>query len=181
MNTDLLDLLLKAVGTVTALVAAAAGAVRYFREQERNRILRREELAWRKAEFVFRLAEKFDADEEYRQAIQITDFAKGLPEGSSLERVLGTELLDLTPEERACRFTIDHYLDFFDRLYHLVFVLRVFTTKDIVCFAWYIRRLGHCDLVAQYAHRHGYDDVLKLHEVFAEHYQTPKENGVYPQ
>lgn len=180
MSLDQWDLYLKIIGTIVVLVGAITGGIKYFREQEKTRALRKQELDWKKAEFVFQMAQAFDKDEIYQQAVRMIDFGTGFPENSTLERILTVDLKRLTDEEKQCRYAIDHFLDFFDILFHMIYVIKVMTPKELECFTWYIRRIGDCEPLKQYAESHGYEDTLTLYRHFQGLFQTPREQDLYP-
>lgn len=120
---------IKVGGLLLAALGAVVGAARYLDEQrqsretrrdqqEKDRELRREELAGRKTQFIYELAQNFDSEERYRRALQMILVRSHLPEGSSLSRFLGAASLDeLSTPEKDARYDIDRYLDFFDRLH----------------------------------------------------------------
>ena len=162
-----LDLIVKA----TALVGAGWGAIRYFIERRRDRELRQEELAWRKTEFVFKLAQDFDQDERMQRCVQVIEFSGRIPDGSSLERILSYDVGVLRPEEWEKRYEIDRFLDFFDRLYHFAFVTKVLTIPDLEPFLWFIRRIGETAAIREYCIREGYADILVLKKKCDEYYK----------
>jgi len=167
-------------GVIVAIVGAILGAIKFFRDQKRERDVRMRELTWRKTEFVLKLAASFDNDPLYQRAVRMIDFGYESPTEAplKLDVILERKTEDLTPKERELRFTVDHYLDFFDRLYHVIYVIKSLTPKDLQCFTWYVRRIGQVDVVREYAIKHGYEDVLRLHEAFEKYFQTAKESSL---
>ena len=173
MDYDLWDAITKSVGSGLALVAAVAGAVRYFRSKQHELNLRREELAWRKTDLVVRLAEHFDNDPDIQAALKLMEFGDPAPfekVAHSLRKPPG----ELTAEELKYRYQIDRYCDFFDRIYQFVFVNGTLTEKDAACFTWYIRRIGQVPSLREFAEQNGYADLLKLYKRYEPQFQTPE-------
>jgi hypothetical protein len=161
---QLWNMILTTAATVTVVIGAIAGAIKYFQERQRDREVRLEELSWRKTQFVFELAENFDRDERFQVAYKMIEFGIGIPHGSTLARMLGPDIQVLSADEIEGRYTIDRYLDFFDRLYHFAFVTKFLNVRDLECFLWYLRRIGETQVIREYAAREGYGDVLVLYQ-----------------
>lgn len=174
MNYDLWDAITKSVTSAIALVAAIAGAVRYFRSRQHELDLRREELAWRKTDLVVRLAEHFDNDPDIQAALKLMEFGDPAPFDKVAE-TLRNPVEELTMEELKYRYQIDRYCDFFDRLYQFVFVNQTLTEKDTACFTWYIRRIGQVPALTEFAKQNGYEDLLKMYKRYEPQFQTPEQ------
>jgi hypothetical protein len=169
-----MDVAIKAGGLLVAFVGAIVAAVKYFDEQaqsrdtrrdqqEKDRELRREELAWRKTQFIVELAQNLESDEHYRRALQMILVGASLPTGSTLASILGPETADaLSPAEKLARYDIDRYLDFFDRLHSFAMEIHSLSPQDIRCFTWYVTHVRDVPELSMYAKREGYDDVLAL-------------------
>lgn len=164
LQIDLWNLLLSTISTFILLVVTIAGAIRYFQERKRDRILRQEELAWRKTQFILELADEFEKDVQHQVVWRLLAYDIGMPENSSISKVLGSNLNELNDSELALRYAIDDYLDFFDRLYHFTYITRALNITDIEVFGWYIAEIGKTKEICDYAKVTGFDDVLKLNK-----------------
>lgn len=179
------DLALKIGGFGLTAIGAVAAAVKYFDEQRQNRETRRqqqekdrearreqqekdrrlaeEELAWRKTQFVFQLAQDFDQDSRFQRAVQMLLVGAGVPAGSNLARILAPRDADgLSVDEKQARYDLDRYLDFFDRMYYFTCVTKALSIVDVGCFDWYVLTVSDTPALKAYAEREGYQNVLKL-------------------
>ncbi|HND75640.1 MAG TPA: hypothetical protein PLQ75_05850 [Anaerolineales bacterium] len=161
---DFWNFILSAVSTFVVVSAALAGTIKYFQERQRDREVRREELSWRKTQFLLELADDFEEDERHEPAWQFLAYGIGLPKNSSLKKILGGNVNILTASELKLRYSIDNYLDFFDRLYHFTFITQSLNISDIEVFGWYIAQVGETKEIYEYAKNAGFEDVLKLNK-----------------
>ena len=155
--------IITSLGAIVALIAGIVGLVKYFQETRRDRQVRLDDLAWRKTQFIIDLATGFDADEKYQRVFKLLSYGIGLPEGSSLSHVLEEDTSSLTQEEIEVRYSIDRYLDFFDRLYSYVFVTHAIKISDIETFSWHLQQIASNENVTNFARREGYKKVLELY------------------
>jgi hypothetical protein len=165
------DLVLKAITAFIALTIAVAGVIKYFSSRKKESQLRREELAWKKTEFVFQLSKHFDEDKNIQSALQLIEFSSK-SEQEKVQKILVQPVQQLLPDEILIRSQIDRYLDFFDRLYQFICITKTLSPIDAECFTWYIRRIGQVPILANYARDHGYGDLLTMYELFRPHFQT---------
>lgn len=161
---DFWNFIFSAISTIFVTIAAIAGAIKYFQERQRDREVRREELSWRKTQFLLELADDFEEDKRHEPAWQYLAYGIGLPKKSSLKRILGGNVNILNASELKLRYSIDNYLDFFDRLYHFTFVTQSLNISDIEVFGWYIAQVGETKDIYDYAKNSGFEDVLKLNK-----------------
>lgn len=149
------------------LLGLAGGAWRYFAEQSQDRAVRTEELAWRKTQFIIQLAADFYNDERTAKALKLLE---GDP--ARLQRLVSTEVKELSDEELALVHCLDHYFDFFDRLHTFIFRTKTLTLDEASIFSGYLDVLED-QQVKDFAGRRGYFDAVHLHEAFntwGEHY-----------
>ena len=158
------NIILSSVSTVVVIVAACAGAIKYFQEQRRNREVRQEELNWRKTQFLLEMADDFEEEERHEPAWRFLAYGVGLPKNSSLKQILADNTNDLKASELKLRYSIDNYLDFFDRLYHFTFVTHTLNISDIEVFGWYIAQISETKEIRDYAKNAGFEDVLRLNQ-----------------
>lgn len=162
---DLIDQLVKVVGLAAVVAGGITGWIKYAEQRERDRQLRRDELEWRKTQFVFQLAETFESSARFLSALQMLVFDTGVPAGSSLKQILDTEKERLTRKEKEVRLQIDGFLDFFDRLEYYTFDRHAFDPKDLRCFAWYVALVEDNPVLRGYVEQApGRHSLLKLGE-----------------
>jgi hypothetical protein len=179
------DVIIKIAGFGLTAIGAVAAAVKYFDEQRQNRQTRleqqekdrearreqqekdrrvaQEELAWRKTQFIFQLAQDFDRDDTFQRAVQMLLVGAQLPAGSNLSRILAPASANgLSPDEKRARYDVDRYLDFFDRIYYFTCVTETLSITDIKCFEWYVEQVSNTPELRSYAENQGYQNVLDL-------------------
>jgi hypothetical protein len=156
--------ILTTISTIILVSVAIGGVLKYFQEKRKDRELRQEELAWRKTQVVFQLADEINKDERFQTAYRLIEFGIGLPPGCSLAKLLGTDKEILSKQEIELRYIIDRYLDFFDKLYHFTFVTHSLEVRDIEYFGWQIARIGETPEIRDFAMREGFDSILRLYD-----------------
>ena len=164
--------ILSVIGTGMVVIGAFAGAWRYFQEKGEDRKTAQAELAWRKTQFLFELANDFKQDPHHQIVWKLLSYGTSLPKDSSLGKILGEGLNGLNTEELALRYAIDNYLDFFDRLSYFVYGSQALEISDLEFFGWYIAQIGESREIGRYATSAGFDSVLQLcvdfHKQFGE-------------
>ena len=163
---EVVRLLLDLCGFLIVLVGGAWGLMKYLRERGEDRLVREQDLAWRKTEFLFELEKDFESDEHHVAVWRLLTYGAGLPKDSSLTKILSKETKKLTEAELKLRVSIDNYLDFFDTLSHFVYVAKSMRIADLEVFGWYIAQIGTSDELSTYARSAGFDDVLRLSDDF---------------
>lgn len=136
---------------VVAVGGTAFGGYKYIRQ-------RRDELAWRRAEFLLRLGETFDAQPAYVDAIALLHVDRADPSDEDLEAILTGQSKDVAG--LTVRDSVDRLFDFFDRIAHFV-EEGVLTTKDVSLFGWYLRRLCAIQPLKEFGQQY-YKHVLEL-------------------
>lgn len=134
------------------------GAARYLVE-------RRRELAWAKTRFIVELFEDFDQDAACQRAKDLIDFRFFSGDSSYLADILASGG-NLTAEQWKDRACIDHYLDFFDRLYTHVDATKTLALADVKSFWGYVRDIYDTLEVLAFAIEWGYEDVVSFAEDF---------------
>lgn len=135
-------------------------------EQEQARILRREELDWRRTELIAQLFQTFESNDTYQKALLLITRNKHGSSGDLLTRALDPEARDLSEAELASRFVIDRYLDFFDRLYSYIHITKVLGEKELLAFSGYVEEIRDTPVLRKYAESYGYEVVVRLAESF---------------
>jgi len=164
LQIDYWNMVISAISTFVVIVVAMAGAIKYFQERQRDREVRQQELAWRKTQFILELADKFEKDEQNQVVRKLLSYTSGYASKNTLQKVLDVNPNKLNKTEMNLHNSIDHYLDFFDKLYHFTFVTRAIDIADIEVFGWYIAQINEIQEIRHYARASGFDDVLVLHE-----------------
>lgn len=141
------------------LLGAAAG---FFFDRWRERQVRKNELAWRKTEFLANLGERFDNDPSTRQALRLIDG----PE-DALQAICSTPTEQMTEDDLAKVHALDRYLDFFDRMYVYVFTTKTLSLEEAAVFSGYLDVLDR-QVVWNYAEARGFADALSLHREYAD-------------
>jgi len=179
------DVIIKVAGVGLTVVGIVGAYVKYGTEQRQNRQTRREqqqkdretrrgqqeedrrvaeeELAWRKTQFIFQLAQDFDREATFQRAVQMLLVGAQMPAGSNLARILApVSPSGLSPDEKRARYDVDRYLDFFDRIYYFTCVTMTLSITDIKCFEWYVEQVSNTPELEAYAKSQGYENVLEL-------------------
>jgi len=158
---QLWDLIFKCI----SILAIFGGAFKYL--SDRNYAV-----SQYNSKFIHELGLSFDNNNHHQEAnrmIEITSRNHPYGGDTELKSVLKKwgkkELLpQLNQRELDVLFIIDRYLDFFDRIYHYVFVTKALRLKDAECFRWYLAKIVETQCVYDYAVNNGYEDVVKLHK-----------------
>lgn len=157
--------LLAKVLPYTPLVGAVGllgAAVGFFFDRWRERKVRKDELAWRKTEFLADLGQRFDNDPTTREALALIDGPEEV-----LHRLCETPTTQLPAEDLRRVHALDRYLDFFDRMYVYVFTTQTLTLDEAAVFSGYLDVLDR-PVVWDYADARGFGDSLRLHREYAD-------------
>jgi hypothetical protein len=155
------DLIVKAVLFIGA-VGTATGAIiqmkknRYEREQ--TTIQAREELTWRRAEFLLRLWKDFNADLTLRPCIKLIDVGDEHPD---LAPLFTSRVAELDEHQAELRYHFDRYFDFLQSLAFCE-MKQILSLDEIACFGWHYWRILQSQTLSDYCDKNGYDDVLAL-------------------
>lgn len=169
---EILDRVLLTIGFIIVCAISISYMATQLKARKQDRTLKQDELSWRKTQFVFELAHMLASDREHKVAHQIIEFGIGLPQNSTLARILLFNQEELDKEEIELRYVLDRYLDFFDRLYHFTFNTHSLKLPDLEIFGWYIGIIGETPAVRMYAERQGYDGVLILYNEFCKFFEN---------
>jgi hypothetical protein len=173
MSTDQLwDLSLKSLTVLLVATGAIAGWIKYRQQREKDRdqassdtTLHREQLNWRRAQFLVDLANSFDHDEDVRCVLDHLTTKDGhVAEGDLAIALRGDRISELTNDQKKLRYAVDRYLEFFDRLASFTLDLDCLKLADLVVFSWYLGAIGDSEALSAYATREGYDRVLQLRQ-----------------
>jgi len=173
MSTDQLwDLSLKSLTVVLVAAGAIAGWIKYRKQREKDReqansdlALHREQLSWRRAQFLVDLASAFDSDVDVRRVLDHLTTKDGRVAEEDLAIALRADRVsELTNDQKNLRYAVDRYLEFFDRLASFTFDLDCLQLADLFVFSWYLGTIGDSEAMSAYATREGYDRVLQLRQ-----------------
>jgi hypothetical protein len=160
------DFVLRALIALGALIAAAEGARRYFKARREDRILRREEIAWRRTELINGLADQFDKDASCQDALKVIAQYRHGHRAVNLKKALDPDAKKLRRSEADARYLIERYLDFFDRLYTYIYITEVITAREALFFSGYIDEIAEVAELRNFAQSCGYAIVLELAPAF---------------
>ena len=146
------------VGRHVVGLSAVGALVAYLIDKYRDREARKVELTWNKTQVILKLAENFSNDKQCQNALKVIQFKE-----ESLEKLLGDKK-SLGELEIQDRIDIDHFLDFFDYLYHIVFKTKALKPIDFQCFLWYLRKIKDTPELKKYVdvEENGFKDVIDL-------------------
>ncbi|MHB1037867.1 MAG: hypothetical protein ACYC35_25815 [Pirellulales bacterium] len=177
-----IDVIIAILGGAGAIVAYVVGLRQYQKGQR-----------WQKAEFILRLIDAFEGDEEIRCACQMIDWDERdilLPNGQTvrfrndmLVSALRVPKMDIegvfTKEERTMRDAFDAFLDYFDKLYSLR-VNRLVAFQDLTYFFYWFELIRDIGLYKQdYRIKASLDGYIRayrfvgVHELLLEYSKSP--------
>lgn len=149
------------IATLGGVVTVVVGVIGLVINRARDRTLRKDELSWKKTEFVFNLAQEFEADQRFQKALRQVDSRPDY-----VAAVLADGPQGLTKARGEIWYVIDRFCDFFDRLYQFIGT-GALGLEDVACFSGYVQVLCGIAGFKDFAERSGYQDVLKLNAEFA--------------
>ena len=137
---------------LSALIGGGVGFWRFL-------VSRRDDLAWRRTEFLFKQAQYLESDTNMREMLQILgDNHQTIGIGDIL-----SEDSSISDDERfRLRNNLDHLLNFFDRVYYAHATAKTLSKEEVRVFEWYLSEISETEELAQYCRKSGFQDVLKL-------------------
>jgi len=140
---------------LTALIAGAFAIWRFL-------VSRRDELAWKRTEFLFSQAQYLESDPSMREILQI--LGDKHPKYSIGDIVADDADLE-DGEKFRLKNNLDHFLNFFDRLYYAHANAGTLSKAEIMVFQWYLAEIVDTGDLAEYCRTSGFRDVLKLEKL----------------
>jgi hypothetical protein len=147
--------LLKEHWTDVLALAVALGAVwKYF-------LSRKDELAWRRSEMIFKLGDRLDTDPRISRAIDLL-----------YDRFPGTHVTQLFSEEGqphealhpALLSDMDTLLNFLARISHAHLKLQALSIAEVQTFGAHFQSIVVIDRLRRYCANNGYSDVVTMAE-----------------
>lgn len=120
---------------------------------------KKDELAWRRTEFLFEQARYIETDPEINATIRLLEDRDTM----SVEDIIA-DTASQNPERPALMHSLDKTLNVFDRFAYAVYTSKTLTVKEVEIFAWYLERIADNPELRQYCRENGYQDVLRLSE-----------------
>lgn len=147
------------------LSALVGTAIAWLINRGRDRKVRREDLAWRKSEFLLTLSQRFDEEPSTGRALLLLEGR----DQTGLVRMLDAILQDLSDDEAQNRLALYRYLDFFDRLHAYIFITEAIAASEAMMFSGYLDFLGAPDdppPLRTWAEDNGYVNAVVLYDEF---------------
>ena len=136
---------------LTALIAGGFAIWRFL-------VSRRDELAWKRTEFLFAQAQYLESDRAMREILQILGDKH---EQYSIGDIVADDADLEDGEKYRLKNNLDHFLNFFDRLYY-AFNAGTLSKAEVMVFQWYLAEIVETSELAEYCRTSGFKDVLKL-------------------
>lgn len=151
-----------AVAGILGIGTALFGLAKFFADRQKERDQRRQELGWKRAEFLFRLAKEFDEDQKAQECFKMFDYIDcGGPYSSTvLDHALRSQP-SYAPDEIELRIRLEYMLRFFSRLDYCR-ETGTLTLEEVSQYAWYLRKIRKTPGAVQYCQENGFQGVLDL-------------------
>lgn len=137
---------------LTALVGGGLGFWRFL-------VSRNDELAWKRTEFLFDQAQYLESNPEMREILQILGNNHN---DYGICDVVDDDTPLKDPEKYRLRNNLDHFLNFFDRLYYAHVTAKTMNKEEVMVFEWYLSEILETPELAAYCNESGFRDVVKL-------------------
>ena len=137
---------------LTALIGGAVATYRFL-------VSRNDELAWKRTEFLFSQAQYLESNPEMREILQILGDNHN---DYGICDVIDDDTSISDSEKYRLRNNLDHFLNFFDRLYYAHVTAKTMTKAEVMVFEWYLAKIQDTKELAEYCRVKGFHDVLKL-------------------
>jgi hypothetical protein len=134
-----------------AFLIAAFSIWKYF-DTKKN------ELAWRRTEFLFEQGYLLDSDEDISEAVRILEARNN--------EISLSEVFD----ENNCDYLhkFDKLFNLLDRLAYATIYKKTISTEEIMNFGWYLKKIRNEKVVANYCAKKGFKDILSLADLLIE-------------
>jgi hypothetical protein len=167
------ELFAKVTTAFVAIVGIPAGVVKYFIERAKDREQRERELAWKRAQFMIELSERFHQDKDVCECIRKLEETDYNPAAlTDLERLLRAPSREdpFTDQETDQREKFNRFLALLDDVSALV-EKKVLTEEEAFHFGWYLYRIDTIPPVSTYCAQQRFYRVLDLCERIKEYNQ----------
>lgn len=125
---------------------------------------RKQELKWKKTEFLFSESKYFANDDDLSECVQILE---GRHPKYTISDIY-PDSDDGPPEILEYRHKFEKLLNFFDRLAYALFNQQTIKEKDVAYYGWYLQLLYDNKDIVEYCNTYGFDDVIKLARTITE-------------
>jgi hypothetical protein len=120
---------------------------------------KKDELAWRRTEFLFDQARYIETDPEINATMRLLEDRDTVTVEDILADTAGEN-----PQRPAMMHSLDKTLNVFDRFAYSVYTAKTLRVDELEIFAWYLEQIADSPELRQYCRDNGYGDVLRLSE-----------------
>jgi len=131
---------------VVAFLIAGFGIWKYFNA-------RKNELVWKRTEFLFEQARLLDSDPDISEAIKILE-----------DRHQSISLEEVFEGNKDYLQKFDKLFNLLDRIAYATVYQKTLSIDEVVNFGWYLRKIKNKPLVVDYCNNNGFSDIIKLAE-----------------
>ena len=114
---------------------------------------RKNELAWKRTEFLFEQARLLDSDPDISESIKILEDRH---QSISLEEVFGGN------KDYLQKF--DKLFNLLDRIAYATVYQKTLSIDEVENFGWYLKKIKNKPLLVDYCKNNGFSDIIKLAE-----------------
>ena len=115
---------------------------------------RKNELSWKRTEFLFNQAEKLENDDELKEIIHILE---GRNNDITIEKIINGNIPEYLQK-------LDKLLNFLDRLAYAYLNQKTLSKIEIENFGWYLQRISENTTLTEYCKKNGFKDLIILSE-----------------
>ena len=131
---------------VIAFLIAGFGIWKYFNA-------RKNELVWKRTEFLFEQARLLDSDPDISEAIKILE-----------DRHQSISLEEVFEGNKDYLQKFDKLFNLLDRIAYATVYQKTLSIDEVVNFGWYLKKIKNKPLVVDYCNNNGFSDIIKLAE-----------------
>lgn len=114
---------------------------------------RKNELVWKRTEFLFEQARLLDSDPDISEAIKILE-----------DRHNSISLEDVFEGNKDYLHKFDKLLNLLDRIAYATVYQKTLSIDEVVNFGWYLKKIKNKPLLVDYCNNNGFSDIIKLAE-----------------
>lgn len=112
---------------------------------------RKNELVWKRTEFLFEQARLLDSDPDISEAIKILE-----------DRHQSISLEEVFEGNKDYLQKFDKLFNLLDRIAYATIYQKTLSIDEVVNFGWYLRKIKNKPLVVDYCNNNGFLDIIKL-------------------
>lgn len=131
---------------VIAFLIAGFGIWKYFNA-------RKNELVWKRTEFLFEQARLLDSDPDISEAIKILE-----------DRHQSISLEEVFEGNKDYLQKFDKLFNLLDRIAYATVYQKTLSIDEVVNFGWYLKKIKNKPLLVDYCNNNGFSDIIKLAE-----------------